>query len=364
MKKVLIFSSLKSQVNYNDNSNITQTEPIHPYIGVLWSKIIKDNNYIVDYLNTTNFNKLLKFPFLFKYFFLPRNYSTVIVHSTSGLGKATLIKLLNWKVNIIYYSLSKINPKGNIIQVFLRKMLFFTDILFSNHIIYGLHHLKTNIPLKWFKGKCTYFPFLTDYNFFQSSISESFKLKIDYNDFILIVGDITRDDEFVYNELLLVDLPIVRITRDPEVIKNVEKLININRGDVILSGVSFLELANFYNKARCCIVASKYDNWQPGGITSIAEALACNGICICNSGGEIESEFNFLSTKNNINNSVIYYNYPENGALRNVISEFLNLSNNEIQKMRINSNNFSNIALNFNIQGVHLLNQIINQNIK
>jgi len=364
MKKVLIFSSLKSQVNYNDNSDITQTEPIHPYIGVLWAKIIKDKNYIVDYLNTTSLKKSLKFSFFFKYIFLPRNYTTIIVHSTSGLGKATLIKLLHWKINIVYYSLSKINPKGNFIQVILRKLLVFTDILFSNHIIYGLHHLKANIPLKWFKDKCTYFPFLTDFNFFQSTVNDSFKHKIDYNDFILIVGDITRDDEFVYKELSLINLPLVRITRDPEVIKNVQKLVNKNRGDAILSGVSFSELANFYNKARCCIVASKYDNWQPGGITSIAEALACNGICICNSGGEIESEFNFLSIENNLHNPVTYYNYPELGSLRSVITDFINLSNDEIQKMKINSNKFSNKALNFNIKGMHLFNEIITKHIK
>ncbi len=360
----MIFSSLKSQVNYNDNSNITQTEPIHPYIGVLWSNIIKDKNNIVDYLNTTPYKKFVKFNIFYKYIFLPLNYTTIIVHSTSGLGKASLIKLFNWKINIVYYSLSKINPRGNFFQVLIRKSLFFTDILLSDHIIYGLDHLKRNIPLKWFNSKRTYFPFLTDYNFFQSILNVSFKQKVDYNDFILIVGDITRDDEFVYNELSLVKLPIVRITRDPEVVKTVEKLINKNRGDVVLSGVSFLELANFYNKARCCIVASKYDDWQPGGITSIAEALACNGICVCNSGGEIESEFNFLTSENHIHNPLIYYNYPIKGSLRTLISNFNNLSINEIQSMRMNSNKFSNKVLNFNIKGIDLLNLIIIKHIK
>ena len=219
-------------------------------------------------------------------------------------------------------------------------------------------------PLNLFTQKRTYFPFLTDYNFFQSVISDSLDLKINYNNFILIVGDITRDDKFVYDELSDVKMPIIRITRDPTVVKTVEELINKKRGDIILSGVSFVELANFYNKARCCIVASKYDDWQPGGITSIAEALACNGICICNSGGEIESEFNFLSIVNNIANPLIYYNYPEKDSLRKVISKFNNLSNEAIQTLRINSNNFSNKALNFNTKGMHLLNQIIIKHIK
>ena len=186
---VLIFSSLKSQVNYNDNSNITQTEPIHPYIGLLWSKIIKDNDYIVDYLNTTPFIKFTKYNYFYKYILLPRRYTTIIVHSTSGLGKASIIKLINWKVNIVYYSLSKINPKGNYIQVLLRKLMYFTDILLSDHIIYGLNNLKRIIPLNYFNKKSTYFPFLTDYNFFQSAIIDSFHKKFDYNDFILILSE-------------------------------------------------------------------------------------------------------------------------------------------------------------------------------
>ena len=364
MKQVLVFSTLKSQINYHDNYSITQTEPIHPYIGVLWSNIIKKNKVKIDYLNTTNFTNLKKYNFFYKYLFLPRNYSTIIVHSTSGLGKASLIKIFNWNLNIVYYSLSKINPNGNIIQILIRKALFFTDILLSNHIIYGLNHLEYSMPLKLVNKKKTYFPILTDYNFFQSNLYDTYNLKFELNGFFLIVGDITRDDEFIYDELSCFQYPIVRITRDPVVIKNVENLINKNRGDVILSGVSFLDLANFYNKARCCIVASKFDDWQPGGITSIAEALSCNGICVCNSGGEIELEFNSLASENNIENPLIYYNYPSKNSLRKVISDFNNLTEDDIQKIRISSNNFANKSLNFNIKGMNLLNHIINDHIK
>lgn len=364
MKKVLIFSSLKSQIDYTENKFINQVEPIHPYIGNLWSNIIKENNIIVDYLNTTNFNIFGNLNFFKKYIFLSKTYSTIIVHSTIGLGKATLLKILNRKINVIYYSLSKINPDGSFLQVLLRKILYFSDIIFADHIVYGLNHLKSSMPLKWYSKKRSYFPFLTDYNFFQSIINNNLDQNIFNKDFILIVGDITRDDIYVYNELSAIKLPIVRITRDPEVFKTVKKLMNKNRGDVILSGVSFLDLANFYNKARCCIVASKFDDWQPGGITSIAEALACNGICICNSGGEIESEFNYLATENKIDNPLIYYNYPLKNSLRKVITDFNNLTEDEIQKIRTSSNYFANNSLNFNITGMNLLNQIIIKHIK
>lgn len=364
MKKVLIFSTLKSQVNYTESDNITKTEPIHPYLGLLWSNLIKDKNIIVDYLNTTPFLKFKKNNFFKNYILLPKNYSTIIVHSTIGIGKATLIKLFNWRINIIYYSLSKINPKGNFIHVLFRKILFCTDVIFSNHVVYGLNDLKNCFPLICYKKKKTYFPFLTDYNFFQSSINKIDNNILFHNKFILIVGDITRDDFYVYKELSNFNLPVIRITRDQEVIKTVENIMNKNRGDIILSGVSFIELANYYNKAHCCIVASKFDDWQPGGITSIAEALSCNGICISNSGGEIESEFNNISSQNSITNPILFYKYPINGSLSSVIKELNILSNEKIQVLKNRSKLFSKHSLNFNTKGVQLLNHIINQYIK
>ncbi len=359
MKKILIFSTLKSQVIFEDSRTIIQSEPIHPYIGLLWSNLIVENGYSVDYLNTTNHIKSKKNNFFYNYIFLPKYYSTIILHSTSGLGKATLIKIFNWKVNIIFYSLSKINPSGNYLHILLRKIVAFCDIFFSDHIVYGLSQLIKVAPLKWFKKKSTYFPFLTDYDFFQSALNMSKGLNGIYENFILVVGDITRDDEYVYHELSTITIPVIRVTRDLKVINVVDKLLNIQRGDLVLRGISFEELADLYNRAKCCIVASKFDNWQPGGITSIAEALACNGICICNSSGEIEAEFDYLVTTNHVNNPLFYYRYPETGALKNALSDVLKLSDDNISTARKNSNLFAGDLLNFNKSGKKKLNELI-----
>ncbi len=355
MKGILIYTTLKSQVNFEDTSDKRQIEPIHPYMGILWTKIIESAGFKVDYLNTSDFANGANINSFKSIIFLPKNYSTIIIHSTSGLGKASLIRLFNWKLNIIFYSLSKINPSGNILQRYLRKLLSITDLLSSNHIVYGMYDLFPNINN--INKSATYFPFFTDFNYFQSLLSNSSEIRND--NFILVVGDVTRDDEYVFRELSDVLQPIIRITRDPKVIEIVEKLINKSRGDLILSGVSFFELANLYNRASCCIVASKFDNWQPGGITSIAEALACNGICICNAGGEIESEFNFLSEINNIENPLLYFDYPQKNGLKNKVLRHLQTPSNQITVMKNKSKLFSSTALNFNSTGSKIMNKLI-----
>lgn len=355
MKRILIYTTLKSQVNFEETSDKKQIEPIHPYMGILWTKIIESTGNKVDYLNTIDYTSDIKKNSLLSIISLPKKYSTLIIHSTSGLGKASLIRLFNWKLNIVFYSLSKINPSGNLLQIYLRKFLSYTDLLSSNHIVYGMSDLFPNIYK--INNNATYFPFFTDFNYFQSLLNDSTEIRNDK--FILVVGDITRDDEYVYGELSDVSIPIIRITRDPKVINVVDKLINKSRGDLVLSGVSFLELANLYNRANCCIVASKFDNWQPGGITSIAEALACNGICICNGGGEIESEFNFLSESNNIENPLLFFDYPLKNGLKNLVLKHLQTTNNQIIEMKNKSKFFSSKALNFNNEGSKIMHKII-----
>ena len=65
-----------------------------------------------------------------------------------------------------------------------------------------------------------------------------------------------------------------------------------------------------------------------------------------------------------IENPLIYYNYPVKNSLRKVISEFNNLTDEHVEKIRINSYNFTNKSLNFNIAGKNLLKQILIKHFK
>ena len=357
MKKVLIFNKLKSQINFQDIIHKTLDEPMHPYMGLKWTNNLVNLGLNVDYLNNYLISKYKVVNFLHKYIFLPKKFSTLVVYSTNGLGIVTLLRLFNWDVNIVFFSLSKINPDGNLFKVLIRRILFITDNIFSNHIVTGLKELNGNISK--FKN-FTYFPFYTDVNYFNDKIKNA-KNNIEYDkEFILIVGDITRDDFFVYEELSDIAIPIIRITRDKNVITNLSTIINKERGDMILSGISFEQLAMFYKNSKLCIVASKFDHWQPGGITSIVEALACEGICVCNSGGEIEKEFKQLCTDSNCIDPLFYFEYPKKKSLKNIVLKLLNSSKIELYEMKLNSQKFSSLVLNLSTNGVSKLDELIN----
>jgi hypothetical protein len=355
MKKVLIFNKLKSQINFQDLVGKSQDEPLHPYMGIKWAQILINLGFKVEYLNYYNksSNKIINF--IIKFFQVPKRFSTIVVYSTNGLGNVTLLRLFNWNVNIVYFSLSKINPDGNIIKLLFRKIFAYTDNLCSNHIVVGLNVLNDHK----FKN-ITYFPFFSDVNYFNEKVNNS-RAHFEYKgEFILIVGDITRDDSFVYSELSELTIPIIRITRDKSLISKLNNIINIRRGDVILSGISFEQLALFYKYSKLCIVASRYDHWQPGGITSIVEALACKGICLCNSGGEIEKEFNFLCDNSNVNNPLFYFDYPQKNSLKDIVVQLLNKPENELNELKVKSFNFSNQVLNLNTYGIPKLHDLIN----
>jgi glycosyltransferase involved in cell wall biosynthesis len=355
MKKILIFSNLKSQVNFQNSLHKTKDEPMHPYMGFEWANYLKNKQFIIEYLNNSITSKY-KFINLFnKFIFQPKYFSTIIVYSTNGLGIVTMLRLFNWNKNIIFFSLSKINPDGSIFKVLIRKLLFYTDFIFSNHVIVGLNELRIKFNNS---NKITYFPFYIDVNFFQLKLS-NFKQNIPKRNYILVVGDITRDDDYVYNELKDLMLPIIRVTRDKKVISSIKPLINNNRGDLILSGISFEDLANLYQNSKLCIVASKFDHWQPGGITSINEALACEGICLCNSDGEIEKEFNYLVSNTDFSNPLFYFKYPEKYSLKNKVFDILNKTEIEIVNLKNNSSQFAFENLNMNTIGTSKLDFLI-----
>jgi hypothetical protein len=111
--------------------------------------------------------------------------------------------------------------------------------------------------------------------------------------YLLIVGDSTRDDDFMYEALQQVDLPVIRVTRDPMVEKRVALLLVSGRGDRLAVGIPFSELAGLYRGAVAAIYVSTADTWQPAGATSIGECLACACVAVAEGGGVIEFDYRF-----------------------------------------------------------------------
>lgn len=361
---ILVFSKLKSQVNFEDTEKIKLDEPLHPYVGYNWSLSIRELGFIVEYLNSKRSEGSARSLFLdwfYNYLKLPSSYNILVVHSTNGLLRTTILRLFNLNKEIIYYYLSLPNPDGGKVKKIIRRICVFFDCLSASKVVYGLDCLINEFPLNSFSSKAIYFPFYVDFNFFQR------QLEIDQSNlewpikFVLIVGDITRDDDYVYKELKHITIPVIRITRDLIVVERVRNLFNESRGDLVLTGISFNELAHLYRNSLCCITASKYDHWQPGGITSMVESFACGGICISNSNGQIQSEFNFLSQRHNFEDPTIYYSYPKSGELVKIINYLDKLGDDSISIMKNKSQKFAYTCFNFNSVGEIELSKLFNE---
>lgn len=113
--------------------------------------------------------------------------------------------------------------------------------------------------------------------------------------FVLAAGDSSRDDALLYDALAGSPVPVVRVTRDLQIVPRIESRMNRARGDRLLPRVTFAELRWLYARADVCVYTSRYDAWQAAGSTALTEALACGGICLVQEGGCLQREFTHLA---------------------------------------------------------------------
>lgn len=341
--KLLVLSVLRSQIDYSEVKQDVLNEPRHPYNGKGWAYSIIESRWDVEFINQVEekesrisrifFRGQIKM--LYKALIISNRYDAVIAYSTNGQGWLTLLRLFRKKPALILYYLSRTNPDGNKLKASLRRWLSAKDCKSADKIIYGLADLRDRYPLTALahKNNSLYVPFCVDNSFF-NQLKE--KQPVKHSDipglptqYILVTGDITRDDEYLYSDLKNGTLPIIRVSRDPIVIARALRHYDPTRGDLVLSKISFEELAFLYSSSTVCIAVSSYDHWQPGGITAIAEALSCGAICLANSGGCLEWEFTALSKEHDMNCPVDFFEYPKPGALRKKLEDVIVLSNQE-----------------------------------
>jgi len=140
---VLVFSKLKSQVNFVDIESIKLDEPLHPYLGYNWALSIKKLGFIVEFLNSKksqNRDSESLFNWIYNYIFLPSEFNILVVHSTNGLLKTTFLRFFNIKKEIVFYYLSLPNPDGGFAIKLIRKICVFFGLLmcFKNSLWFGL----------------------------------------------------------------------------------------------------------------------------------------------------------------------------------------------------------------------------------
>jgi glycosyltransferase involved in cell wall biosynthesis len=124
--------------------------------------------------------------------------------------------------------------------------------------------------------KVTFVPYPVDSRFFVPGQDSR-------QDYVLVPGDMDRDNEFVCNLAEELSCPVVRVTREPRVRQFYERRGYDRKRLTVLFRVSFHELRTLYQQARA-VVLPVMNHRHPAGLTSLLEAMACGCACLVASG--------------------------------------------------------------------------------
>jgi len=99
---------------------------------------------------------------------------------------------------------------------------------------------------------------------------------IGYRDYVLVMGDVYRDEETTLKAVSDLKHPILRVTRSPQTALAAQeafRALNITHGNVLVN-VSFELLREIYRCARVVVVPAR-NRVYPAGMTSLTEAMSC-----------------------------------------------------------------------------------------
>lgn len=99
---------------------------------------------------------------------------------------------------------------------------------------------------------------------------------IPFRRFVVVVGDVDRDETTTFRALRPLRHPIVRVTRDPATARRAQEVIDclgVERAKVVL-GVPLWVLREIYRGAALMVVPAR-SRVHPAGLTSLTEGMSC-----------------------------------------------------------------------------------------
>lgn len=158
-----------------------------------------------------------------------------------------------------------------------------SDKLLSNAIESAAGVITISRPqassLKPFNSNVLWVPFASDANWWTPRLPHDALLArhgIGYRNYVLIMGDVYRDEETTLKAVKELKYPILRVTRSPQTALAAQKAfraLNITDGNILVN-VSFELLREIYRGARVVVVAAR-SSVYPAGMTSLTEAMSC-----------------------------------------------------------------------------------------
>jgi glycosyltransferase involved in cell wall biosynthesis len=160
--------------------------------------------------------------------------------------------------------------------------------------------------LRAFNSKVAWIPFAADLNWWTPAFPNRLSLAsqgIHFQDYILIMGDVDRDERTTLNALSDLNHPILRVTRESKTALNARHAFtesNIKQWDVLVS-IPYELLRELYRGARVVVVPAR-STIHPAGMTSLTEAMSCGRPVVIPSGlateGYVQDGYDAFVLKN------------------------------------------------------------------
>jgi glycosyltransferase involved in cell wall biosynthesis len=160
--------------------------------------------------------------------------------------------------------------------------------------------------LRAFNSKVAWIPFAADLNWWTPAFPNRLLLAsqgIHFQDYILIMGDVDRDERTTLNALSDLNHPILRVTRESKTALNARHAFtesNIKQWDVLVS-IPYELLRELYRGARVVVVPAR-STIHPAGMTSLTEAMSCGRPVVIPSGlateGYVQDGYDAFVLKN------------------------------------------------------------------
>jgi glycosyltransferase involved in cell wall biosynthesis len=335
-----------------DADKANHDEPKHPHTDFHVAQLLRQSGAQVLFSNQVGWKRIRdickkvlgsKTPEVVS--LLPaRNFDVILAYSTMGAAMTELLHALpRRRPAIVLFMLANPNPNGSRRRVALRRFLVERAVSKADAVVCGLNELAEAFVRRKTCGseRMFYAPTGIDTDFYDPARVESSDWvepsTISRRSFVLSVGDSSRDDQSMYHSVRDSPVPVIRVTRDQAVVSRVQPLMNKQRGDLILTGISFRQLRWLYVHCSVFIMASRLDDWQAAGSTALTEAMACGALCICTGGGCLEREWRHLAMEANTNCPVQFYQPLDVEGLHTVFHKTINLTSTAKRELSSNA---------------------------
>ncbi len=344
----LIVQPLREMRRYASSGDRTSllAEPRHPHGGVHLGEFLQQHGVTVFYLAAPTGNRVGWRDELTGILNRP-DVDVVVTYSAKAAILARFLRLSGRRAQIVGFQFGLPNRALTGIRGALDRTIRAGAARAVDGLIYCLEELGPALEVATPGRLMTYAPTTVDTAFFAPHLASDRDAPkgVRPGHFLLSVGDAFRDDDFLRNALSGQAIPLVRVTRDPHALERANRTVDRQRGDIVLSNVSFESLRWLYSNCTAMVTAVVSGEHAASGSTAICEAIACGAPCIIAGSPVVEKEFVSLAAAAGVDQPLQVVDAGDAAGFRASVAAIVTLSASEKPANRASMREFAERVL-------------------